>query len=99
MSAYFENLHKVVATSATEVYNNDTGITRVVWLKNPNANSDTFYLGTSTVTAPATADGTDGFELAPGEAVPVTFAEGGTLYAIANTLGTEKIHILSSIDV
>lgn len=97
MANYFENLHKVVATSITEIYHNTSGMGRVVWLKNPTSNTDTFYLGEADVTAPASADATDGFELAPGEAIPVTFAPGAKIFGIANTAGTQKIHVLTAM--
>ena len=80
-----------VATSATAVLTNG-GEQVTAWFKNANANTDTFYLGPDDVTT------STGFELAPGEAVPLTVYADSIVYAIS-AAGTDDIHVLTSLDI
>jgi hypothetical protein len=75
-----------ISTLAVQITTTSTPCGRGVLVKAANANSGKVYVGNSDVTNDS-ADGTDGFELASGEAVVVEIDNANKVYVIGSAAG------------
>jgi hypothetical protein len=81
-----------IGTSAVQLTTTSMHAPRGVQIKAALANSGTVYVGNSDVTAGA-ADATDGFPLAPGEALFVPIDDPSKVYVVGTAAG-QVVHFL-----
>lgn len=75
-----------IGTSAVQLMATSTHAPRGVQIKAALTNSGTLYVGNSDVTAGA-ADATDGFPLAPGDALFIPVDDPSKVYLIGSAIG------------
>jgi hypothetical protein len=83
-----------VGTSAVQVIAASTPATRGVTVKAADDNSGTVYVGNSDVTA-NTADGTDGFPLAAGDALTVPVDDANKVYVRGSAAGQKVFWLVA----
>jgi hypothetical protein len=83
-----------ITTSATPIVASSKSAQSGVLIRADKANTDTVYIGQSTVTA-GTTDATDGFPLYAGDFVFIPVIDAALIYAIAAS-GTQRVFWLEN---
>ena len=84
---FFHGRKSSVGTSAVQLTSTSTDASRGVLVKAADDNSGTVYVGNSSSVTADSADATDGFPLAAGEAVLVKVNNASRVYLIGSASG------------